>query len=71
MIILKKRQTISESLIYALADGFEQVTLLNLATYKVLYVGDIDFFLRNSTNETLYQSILGSEQIGDMLYVFF
>ena len=62
MIILKKRQTISESLIYALADGFEQVTLLNLATYKVFYVGDIDFFLRNSTNETLYQSILGSEK---------
>lgn len=71
MIILKKRQTISENVIYALADGFEQVTLLNVATYKVFYVGDIDFFLRNSTNETLYQSILGSEKIGDMLYVFF
>ena len=71
MIILKKRQTISESVIYALAEGVEQITLLNVATYKVFYVGDIDFFLRNSTNETLYQSILGSEQIGDMLYVFF
>lgn len=71
MIILKKRQTISESVIYALAEGVEQITLLNVATYKVFYVGDIDFFLRNSTNETLYQSILGSEQIGYMLYVFF
>ena len=71
MIILKKRQTISESLLRALVDGVEQIALLNVATYKVFYVGDIDFFLRNSTNETLYQSIVGSERIGDMLYVFF
>lgn len=71
MIILKKRQTISESLLRGLVDGVEQITLLNVATYKVFYVGDIDFFLRKSTNETLYQSIVGSERIGDMLYVFF
>lgn len=70
-MITKKGKTIREKLVEAIWEGFEEVTLLNTLSYKVFYVGDIGFFERNSTSETLDQRIVGAETIGDMLYIFF
>lgn len=71
MITLEKRKTIYEALVEAIESGIIETTMLNVATYKVFYLGDIWFFIKNATEATVNQRIVGSEKIGSMLYVFF